>query len=238
MDAVLDLVPHLEKCKPILPDLWNFLGDVYLYWDKDPDSGKLWNIEARLFLNLRTIPFVREDWLKMIDMPEPTTLKEYEDISKVLDADTVYKVNKLVKAGSTINLILTQEALHEKKIAILADKIASFNPIRWKILRMLPVKSQNDEAKEFFPTDEEYVIFIKNNKELAEKAGIKVVLEDNEDMTGSYLMISPDGKFFNNVEGCLNYSEPILNVGIEEALKQTPLRREVFYKREGDYSSK
>lgn len=54
-------------------------------------------------------------------------------------------------------------------------------------------------------------------------------------MTGSYIMISPDGRFFNNVDGKHNYSEPILEVGIEEALKQTPVLREVVYKREGDY---
>jgi predicted cytidylate kinase len=119
---------------------------------------------------------------------------------------------------------------------ILADKIADLKPVRWKILRMLPVESQNDKAKELFPTDGEYELFIGNNKEQAEKVGIKVVSEGNEDMTGSYLMIAPDGRFFNNVEGKHNFSEPILETGIEKALEQTPLRREVFYKREGDYS--
>lgn len=118
---------------------------------------------------------------------------------------------------------------------ILANKIAKFKPIRWKILRILPIKSQNDEAKEYIPTDEEYKTFVENNKEIAEKAEIKVVAEDNEDMTGSYLMISPDGKFFNNIEGCHKYSESILE-GIEKALQQVPLRREIFYKRDGDYS--
>jgi Cytidylate kinase len=119
---------------------------------------------------------------------------------------------------------------------IMADKIATFKPIRWKILRMLPVKSQNDSATEYFPKDEEYNNFIQNNKKIAESLKIKVVAEDNEDMTGSYLMIAPDGKFFNNVEGKHNFSESILDVGIDEALKQTPILREKFYKREGDYS--
>lgn len=116
------------------------------------------------------------------------------------------------------------------------DKIADLKPVRWKILRMLPVESQNDKAKELFPTDKEYDLFIRNNKEQAEKSGIKVVSEGNEDMTGSYLMIAPDGRFFNNVEGKHNFSKPILETGIEKALEQTPLRREVFYKRDGDYS--
>ena len=120
----------------------------------------------------------------------------------------------------------------------LANKIVALKPIRWKILRMLPVKSQNDEAVNYFPTDEEYNNFIINNKKVAERLGVKVVTEDNEDMTGSYLMISPDGKFFNNIEGCHKYSKAILDVGIKTALNETPLLREVFYKREGNYSCK
>jgi radical S-adenosyl methionine domain-containing protein 2 len=119
----------------------------------------------------------------------------------------------------------------------IADEIIQLRPIRWKILRMLPVDSQNDDAKEFLPTDKQYETFVRNNKIIAEKSGIKVVTEDNEDMTGSYLMISPDGRFFNNVEGKHSYSDYILEVGIEKALKQTPLRREIFHKRGGDYSS-
>ena len=49
-------------------------------------------------------------------------------------------------------------------------------------------------------------------------------------------MISPDGKFFNNVDGVHKYSDPILEVSIEEALSQTSLCREIFYRRKGDYS--
>jgi predicted cytidylate kinase len=119
---------------------------------------------------------------------------------------------------------------------LLANEIAVFKPIRWKILKMLPVKNQNDKAQDICPSDEEFDIFVKRNKEIAEQLQIKIVTESNEDMTGSYLMISPDGNFFNNVDGSLNYSDSILSVGLDEALKQTPLRREIFYKREGDYS--
>ncbi|OAV64670.1 molybdenum cofactor biosynthesis protein A [Bacteroidales bacterium Barb4] len=119
---------------------------------------------------------------------------------------------------------------------LLADKVAAFKPIRWKILKMLPVESQNDKAVEdIYPSVEEFETFIRANKEKAEQSGLKVVSEGNEDMTGSYIMISPDGKFFNNVDGKHIYSKPILEVGIGEALKQTLVLREVFYKREGDY---
>ncbi len=52
------------------------------------------------------------------------TLEEYEDIHRVLNVDTLYKLNKEIQAGRTENLILLSEALHEKKMANIADDIA------------------------------------------------------------------------------------------------------------------
>lgn len=118
---------------------------------------------------------------------------------------------------------------------ILVHKIAKLKPIRWKILRMLPLIDQNSRAQDLFPSDEEYEVFVKANSEKARELGVEIISEDNEDMTGSYLMISPDGRFFNNLNGKHGYSEPILSVGIKKALSETPLMREVFYKRGGDY---
>ena len=44
--------------------------------------------------------------------------------------------------------------------------------------------------------------------------------EDNEKMTGSYVMIDPAGRFFQNTQGIYKYSSPIQEVGVLEALKQ------------------
>ena len=120
--------------------------------------------------------------------------------------------------------------------SLLAEKIALLKPIRWKILRMLPVENQNSKAFELIPSDDEFRHFIDRNKKNAEDAGVKVVAEENFEMKGSYLMIGPDGRFFNNVDNTLKYSDNILDVGIHKALSQTPLLREIFYKREGNYS--
>lgn len=131
-----------------------------------------------------------------------------------------------------INTVVTKNNYNQ----VLATDISKLNPIRWKIFRMLPVANQNDNANSIYPTDYEFNEFLGLNKDVAEKLNIKVVSEDNNEMTGSYIMISPDGRFFNNIEGEHNYSESILEVGIENALNQTPLLREIFYKREGDYT--
>ena len=52
-------------------------------------------------------------------------LQEYETIYKVLNVGTVYKLNKTIKENKIKNLILLSEALHEKKISQIADKITA-----------------------------------------------------------------------------------------------------------------
>ncbi len=52
-----------------------------------------------------------------------STLDEYKDIHRVLDVNTVYKLNKQIQNGNTRDLVLLAEALHEKKISDIADHI-------------------------------------------------------------------------------------------------------------------
>ncbi|NLU41595.1 MAG: extracellular solute-binding protein [Firmicutes bacterium] len=78
MGGVLDLAPYLEKYKDLLPDLWGWLGDDNIYWNRDPESGTVWAVEARLAHNTRINTFVREDWLKKLGLEPPTTLEEFE----------------------------------------------------------------------------------------------------------------------------------------------------------------
>ena len=80
MGGVLDLSSDLAKYKSELPNLWSLLGDTNIYWDKDPQAGTVWAIEAILFQNNRTSVFVREDWLKKLNLKEPTTLAEFEAV--------------------------------------------------------------------------------------------------------------------------------------------------------------
>ena len=51
------------------------------------------------------------------------TLDEYEDIHKTLGIGTVYKLNKAISEGKAQDIISLAEALHEKKISDIADKI-------------------------------------------------------------------------------------------------------------------
>ncbi|WP_168119624.1 extracellular solute-binding protein [Paenibacillus sp. HB172176] len=80
MGGILDLAPLVEDNKEILPNLWGYLTESNIYWDKDPDEGTLWALEARLNVMNRINTFVREDWLKTLNLQAPTTLEQFEDM--------------------------------------------------------------------------------------------------------------------------------------------------------------
>lgn len=80
MGGVLDLGPYLRKYKDLLPNLYSLLGEQNLFFDEDPEAHTVWAIEALLYNNARINTFVREDWLKKLNLPEPTTLEEFENM--------------------------------------------------------------------------------------------------------------------------------------------------------------
>ncbi len=57
-------------------------------------------------------------------------LNEYDDIHKILNVNTVYKLNKAVEEQNIRDIIMLDEALHEKKIANIADEIAKNRKIK------------------------------------------------------------------------------------------------------------
>ncbi len=80
MDAVLDLSSYVNDYKDLLPELWNFLGETNINWDRDPSTGKIFALEGKRAVTNRCVTFVREDWLKKLNMKEPTTRQEFYDM--------------------------------------------------------------------------------------------------------------------------------------------------------------
>ncbi len=80
MGGVLDMSSYLEENKAMLSNLWGLLGDNNIYWNRDPEEGTIWAIEARLFNNAGQKTFIREDWLKKLNLSEPTNLEEFESM--------------------------------------------------------------------------------------------------------------------------------------------------------------
>jgi len=62
-----------------------------------------------------------------------------------------------------------------------------------------------------------------------------MISEDNDEMTSSYMMITADGRFYQNTEGQYTKSQPILGVGMQTALEQVGFDYGKFKKRGGAY---
>ena len=68
---------------------------------------------------------------KLIECPKlVAALDEYEEVHKILNVNTLYKLNKIIKNEDIKDYILMDEALHEKKIAKIADQIAQNKNIK------------------------------------------------------------------------------------------------------------
>lgn len=72
-------------------------------------------------------------------------LNEYNDIHRILDVTTVHKLNKIIKHGDIRKLIMLEEALHEKKIAGIADNIA-----KNKNIKMILIAGPSSSGKTTF----------------------------------------------------------------------------------------
>ncbi len=59
-----------------------------------------------------------------------SAMDEYDDIYKLMEMNTVYRLNKKIRDGKIKELILLSEAIHEKKIAEIADKIKQKQNVR------------------------------------------------------------------------------------------------------------
>ena len=80
MGGVLDLGQYVDTYKDLLPNLWDWLGETNIYWDKDPANGTIWALEGKLAVSNRINTFVRKDWLDKLGLKEPTTKQEFEDM--------------------------------------------------------------------------------------------------------------------------------------------------------------
>lgn len=178
------------------------------------------------------------DWIALsIDTVDPEKLKRLRRALRGTDPITEKGYLRIVsdikrhKIRLKINTVVTSETWQED----FTDFIRSAKPERWKLLQALPVKGQNDaHIADFVLTSEQFEAYVQRNR-IVENGSIAVVPEANEMMTESYVMIDPAGRFFDNAQGIHNYSKPILEVGVKEALRGISINPERFIERGGQY---
>jgi radical S-adenosyl methionine domain-containing protein 2 len=113
--------------------------------------------------------------------------------------------------------------------------IATTQPSRWKILQVTPIAGQNDVGiTGLLITTEQFQAFVSRHSSVRD-SGITLVPETVELIQGSYVMISPEGCFFENIRGRHIYSQPILEIGINRAWQQIIFDGAKFRRRGGIY---
>lgn len=125
--------------------------------------------------------------------------------------------NIKVKLNTVVNRANYKEDFH--------TAINTLNPERWKVLKMLPVINDNLNV-----SNQEFASFVDRHELLKHL----MVAESNQDMTDSYIMIDPYGRFYQNTDIDLNgyrYSLPITEVGAELAYSNQRLASERFVSR-------
>ena len=154
----------------------------------------------------------------------PMTGEEYLHVIRML---------KERQIGTKINTVVTMDNLGEDPTPF----IISAGPERWKILQVLPMAGQNDLlVDQHIIGRAEFGDYVRTAA-VVEGYGIKLVPENNDLTTGSYVMVDPAGRFFDNAKGRHSYSEPILEVGAERALSQLSVDAAKFIARGGRYNS-
>lgn len=177
------------------------------------------------------------DWLTLsVDSvdPERNTRSGRATAAGPLTESDYRQIVDLVKARGIrlkINTVVSADNYDDD----LTGFIVRARPERWKIFQALPVAGQNDAGMaRAAVTAAQFDAYIQRHRKVA-ATGIAVVPESNELMRGSYLMIDPAGRFFDNTQGGHRYSRPILEVGIAEALQDVAVDVSRFLRRGGRY---
>lgn len=133
--------------------------------------------------------------------------------------------------GLKINTVVSSKNCNEN----MNEFIRYAKPKRWKLFQVLPMKGQNDLNIDHFKiTDEQFQLFIDNHNGLQDITSI--VPESNNQMTGSYAMVDPAGRFYDNTTGGHTYSKPILDIGARLAIQQMNYDFSKFVSRGGIYN--
>jgi radical S-adenosyl methionine domain-containing protein 2 len=133
------------------------------------------------------------------DVISTTELVRLIQLAKTLNPELDLKVNTVV------NAINWQEDL--------TPLIQLLTPKKWKVLKMLPTLTEDLSV-----SDAQFQAFVHRH----ETKVSMMCAEDNTDMSESYIMIDPLGRFYQNAteHKGYNYSSPIMDVGIAEAFSQ------------------
>ncbi|UOP05472.1 viperin family antiviral radical SAM protein [Conchiformibius kuhniae] len=138
-------------------------------------------------------------------------------ILQYINAIRTYAPNIGIKINTVVNEYNFQEDMN--------DFIHKANPQKWKIFKMLPIITNNLSV-----SNQQFETFLLNHQAFRSI----ISSENNDEMTQSYLMIDPEGRFFQNHHHGVKvyqYSHPIHKVGIQNAFNEITFHVDKFHHR-------
>lgn len=118
-----------------------------------------------------------------------------------------------------VNTVVCRENMKED----LTGPLGELKPDRWKALRVIPIHGAEGRQIEDF----QFENFLERHKGVAGQ----VVPEDNEHMHRSYLMLNPEGRFYQRDGSHFMQSEPVLKDGAALALKSVEFDAKTYLTR-------
>jgi radical S-adenosyl methionine domain-containing protein 2 len=192
---------------------------------------------------LEALPWVFDpkgplDWVTLsIDSARPAT---HEALGRALGSGPLLSANyramarRLHDAGVRLKLNTVVTALNAEED--MSALVKALGPERWKVLRVLPVEGQNDGKIEALEVEREaFWAFVRRHRHLHQHHGVHIVPEDHDDIRGTYAMVDPAGRFFDDTQGGHTYSRPILDVGVADAWREVRFSHAKFKTRCGRY---
>lgn len=125
-----------------------------------------------------------------------------EQLEEAINGARCWNPKLQIKLNTVVNALNCHEDL-----SALIRRLA---PQRWKVLRMLPVVTN-----ELMVGNTDFQGFVARHQPL----GDILCFEDNTEMVESYVMLDPLGRFFQNALGqsSYRYSRPIPEIGVDQA---------------------
>ena len=139
----------------------------------------------------------------------------YERMAEIFSAFRQVSPKTVLK----INTVVCRENVGDD----LTSPLCKLRPDRWKALRVIPIHG----ASGLGISDEEFSSFLNRHRDVPGK----IVPEDNVDMHRSYIMLDPDGRFYQREGSDYLRSAPILEVGAAIALQSVEFDAETYFNR-------
>ncbi|KAG8784514.1 Radical S-adenosyl methionine domain-containing protein 2 [Ceratobasidium sp. 428] len=136
-----------------------------------------------------------------------------------------------------LNSVITKHNYEED----MNESIAQIAPFRWKVFQVLLLEGENNgaengalrDARDLLITKDRFQSFLDRHKEQA-----CLVPEDNDAMRDSYLLLDEEMRFLDCSAGAKTPSRSILDVGVQQALKDAGFDNNMFIQRGGIFDWK